>query len=133
MSAFKDIYDMAKDLNKLATKLKNQEMISLSLDIQANIFDLKEEMENIKDENKKLKEEIKAYKNPAIDESNIVYDKNGFLTLKSEGNHIPYCSACWRINRVLVPLAKYANWWQFKCSKCQSQIVVTDPSGGEFK
>ena len=129
MGTFKDLYDILKDLIKEAKALKSQEMISLSMDVQEKLFEFKEEAENLKDENKRLKKEIKNLKQSTIDENDIVYSPYGFFTLKSEKGRLPYCSACWKTQHKLVPLSRHAQWWNYKCSNCQSQVVVEDKNG----
>ncbi len=129
MGTFKDLYDILKDLIQEAKKLKNQEIVLLSTEVQAKLFDFKEEIEDLKDENKKLKEEIKSLKKPIIDESNIVYSPNGFFTLKSEGESLPYCSACWKLEHKLVPLSRQAAWYNYKCSNCKSTVIVMTKDG----
>ena len=124
MSAFKDVYDVLKDLKQVAEKLKYSEMISLATDVQAKLFELKEELESVKDENRQLKDEIMIFKNSSINEKDIVYCPHGYFTLNNEHNELPYCSACWRENKKVVPLARQGAYWQYKCPKCQTQIYV---------
>ena len=38
MSSFKDFYDILKDLISLAKKAKNQEVVSMALDLQEKFF-----------------------------------------------------------------------------------------------
>lgn len=133
MSAFKDIYDIAKDLKAEAKRLKSQEMLSLAMDVQEKLFELKEEIESVKDENKSLKEEIEKLKNPEIKEEDINYTQNGFFTLNSENNKIPYCSACWKLNKKIVPLAKGVKaWWHYTCPLCKTEISIMNHRGNSL-
>lgn len=124
MSTFKEIYDILKDLKNEAKRLKSQEMISLAMDVQEKLFELKDEIENVKEENKELKSRIDELNNPVIKEDDICYSPDGYFTLKSEDNLLPYCSACWKTERIQVPLSRQYHDWDYKCSKCQSKIVV---------
>lgn len=132
MGTFKDIYDILKDLMTEAKRLKNQEMITLSMDLQSMFFDFKEEIEKIKDENKVLKEEIECLKMPSINEDSIEYTQNGFFKLKNENKKIPYCSACWKIDRKLVPLAKSGTWWKYSCPHCKTEFAIVDSHGNDL-
>ena len=124
MGTLKDAYDILKDLLNEAKKLQNEEMISLSIEIQEKLFEFKEEFEQIKDENKELKEQLESYKKPSIKEEDIEYSKNGFFTLKTDNRRIPYCSACWKTEKRLVPLSRYSRPWDYRCSRCQAKIIV---------
>ena len=126
MGTIKDVYDLLKDLMQEAKKLKNQEMISLAMGLQSMFFEFKEENEKLKDENKGLKEEISKLKEPSIKEEDIKYYSAGFFTLKSEDNKLPYCSACWKTEKKVVPLSRQYRSWDCKCSRCQSKIIVLD-------
>ena len=133
MSAFKEIYDILKDLKNEAKRLQSQEMISLSMDVQEKLFDLRDEMEGVKAENKLLKEEIEKMKKPIISEDDIKYTKNGFFTLKSENNEIPYCSACWKTSKKIVPLSKGTKaWYHYSCSNCKVDISIMDSYGNDL-
>ena len=129
MSAFKEIYDILKDLKDEAKRLKNQEMFSLAIDVQEKVFELKEEIEAIKAENKALTKEIEFLKNPTIKEEDIKYSPNGHFTLNSEKNRLPYCSACWKMYRKLVPLTKSGTGYKYNCPNCKSEISMLDRFG----
>ena len=125
MGTFKDAYDILKDLMALAKKLKNQEMVSLAMDVQEKMFDLKEEIEALKDENKGLKEEVETIKKPAISDGDIKYTREGYFTLNSEKNEYPYCSACWKVNNKVVPLAKGTKaYWHYVCPNCKTDFAI---------
>lgn len=133
MGTIKDVYEVLKDLMQVAKEFKNQEMISLAMDLQSMFFEFKEEIENIKDENKTLKEEIEFLKLPIINKDDIVYTQNGFFTLKSEKNKIPYCSACWKLNKKIVPLAKGTKaWYHYSCPCCKVDVSIMDACGNDI-
>lgn len=130
MGVIKDAYDLLKDLMQEAKRIKNQEMVNMAMDLQSMFFDIKEEIENVKDENKELKEEIKMLKVPSVNEDNINYTKNGFFTLKTESVKMPYCSACWKLEKKLVPLAKGVKaWWHYSCPNCKTDFSIMDSNG----
>ncbi len=127
-----DAYEILKDLIKEAKRLKNLEMISLSMDVQEKIFEFKEELESVKDENRELKKQLELIKNPSISEDDIKYYPAGFFTLNSKGNKLPYCSACWKAKRIQIPLSRQFKSWDYKCSSCQSKIIVLDEKDREI-
>lgn len=133
MGTFKDAYDIVCDLIKLAKEKGNEQLVSSLIDVQVKLFELKDEIEKVKDQNKALQQELENYKTPVINEECVQYHANGFFTLKNENNKYPYCSACWRLNKRIVPLAKQGDWWKFKCPSCQTQIMVVNEAGGIFK
>jgi len=59
MSAFKDFYDVLKDLIGLAKKGKNQEVVSMALDLQEKFFELREENDELNSKIKELTEKTK--------------------------------------------------------------------------
>jgi hypothetical protein len=132
MSVFKELYDGLKDLVQLAQKLKNQDIMNLANDIQAKLFEFKDENETLRDENRELLEQLKRYTHPLVEESNIKYSPRGFFTINNELPKIPYCSACWRREKMLIPLAQVGTWWQYKCSSCKTDIVVLDENGKDI-
>ena len=132
MSAFKEIYDVLKDLLSLAKKAKNQEMVKLATDIQAGLFDLKEEIENVKDENKELKEKLNLLEQSNIEEKDLIFSTRGFILKKNENPPIPYCSYCWKTEHKLLPLHQRKNWYNFECSNCRAEIVVMTNDGQQL-
>lgn len=44
MGTIKDVYDILKDLRSLAKEANNQPMIELAVEIQDNLFGIKDEM-----------------------------------------------------------------------------------------
>ena len=133
MSTFKEIYDILKALKEVAKRLRSQEMISLSLDVQEKLFELKEEIENVKEENDSLKKKLEAIEHPEIDKDDINFTQNGFLTLDSERNKLPYCSACWKLEQKLVPLAKGTKaWYHYTCPHCKAEFSIMDACGNDL-
>jgi len=124
MGTIKDFYDILKDLAGLAKDLKNQQVLELAMDLQAKYFEFKEENENLKDENKALKTEIDRLKQAQIIEADIVFSTAGFFTIKNENPTIPYCSACWKKDRLPIPLSRYGTIREYACSNCKSKIIV---------
>ena len=132
MGTFNDAYDITKDLLGQAKKSQNQPMIELAMDVQAKLFKMKEEFEATKEENKALKTEIERIKQITVNEERIKFFTRGFFVLKDETPVIPYCSACWKIDRWLIPLHQSGGWMDFDCPKCKSHIRVLDENGGQL-
>lgn len=132
MSTFSEIYNVLKDLLSLAKKAKNQEMINLATQIQAALFDLKEENEKIKDENKDLKQKINVLESSQEIEDNLIYSTRGFILKKNENPPIPYCSYCWKKEHKLLPLSQYKGWLDFQCANCNSKIIVMTDDGQQL-
>jgi len=125
MGNIKDIYDILKDLVSQARKIKNQEVLDLAMDLQERYFDFREENENLKDEVKALRAEVARLMQADLDESSIEYTHHGFYTIKGEKPQIPYCSACWKLHKLQVPLSQQQQW-RYNCSNCKIQVAVVD-------
>ena len=132
MSTFKDVYEVLKDLITLAKKTKNQEVVSLALDLQEKFFELREENENLNEKIKKLNESIEALEKASILEKDIEYSPKGFFTLKNENPKIPYCSLCWKRDHKLVPLSQQSSWFKYRCGNCKTDVVVIDSDGKDL-
>ena len=132
MGAFKDTYDIIKDLLHAAKSVQNKEVVQLAMDLQEKFFELREENQELSDRVKMLSETIDQLKHPDIDESDIEYSPKGFFTLKNDSPKVPYCSFCWKTKRVLAPLAQYFNWGQYKCGGCHSEVTVMTTEGKDI-
>ncbi|MDE7079207.1 MAG: hypothetical protein K2O95_03725 [Clostridia bacterium] len=132
MLTFGETYGVLKDLLALAKKAKNQEMINLATQIQADLFNLKDEYEILKDELKVLKEKLELSDNAKILEEDLIYSTRGFILKKDEKPPIPYCSFCWRKEHKLLPLSQYNGWHDYKCANCKSEIVVMTFDGRQL-
>lgn len=98
MGVTKDVYEILKDITKLAREAGNQQMIELSIDVQMRLFELREENQKLKQENEQLKG-TKAL------EEDIIRHENGYITRKSEeGQNLKYCGTCWANGKKLVGL-----------------------------
>ena len=129
MGAFKDTYDIIKDLLKAAKNVQNQEVVQLAMDLQEKFFELREDNDKLLNEIKELKEKIEVLEQAQIKEEEIEYYDTGFVTLKTESYKIPYCSFCWKKEHKLLPLAQYGSWFQYQCSNCGAKINVEDKKG----
>lgn len=127
--SFSDVYNGLKDLISLAKKIKNQEIVELSLQLQEQFFELREDNENLNNKIKDLSEEIKNLKKAKVKEKDLEYNPRGFFTIKGEQPKIPYCSCCWKKDSKLIPLSQYGNWWNYKCGNCNSEVSVMDDKG----
>lgn len=73
MSAIKEVYDLVKELMAIASKAKNQEVVNLAMNLQAAIFDLREQQENDKQEIKALQERIDSLLQANVLEEKVEY------------------------------------------------------------
>jgi len=62
-------------------------------------------------------------------EEKIEYNTRGYFIIKGENPRIPYCSACWKLEKKTVPLAQQDTVWKYKCSNCKTNIVALDDDG----
>lgn len=129
MSAFKDFYDILKDLVQLAKVAKNQEVLTASMNLQAKFFELREENENLNQELKQLKEKIDQLEKSTLLEDQIEYSTRGFFVIKSEEPKIPYCSMCWKRDHKQIPLSQRNGWFEYTCGNCKTNVVVMDEKG----
>ena len=129
MGAFKDTYDIIKDLLKAAKNVQNQEVVQLAMDLQEKFFELREDNDKLLDEIKDLKEKIKILEQAEINETEIEYYDKGFITLKKDSYKIPYCSFCWKKEHKLFPIAQRGTWCQYHCSNCSADIIVMSKKG----
>ena len=72
--SFSDVYNGLKDLISLAKKIKNQEIVELSLQLQEQFFELREDNENLNNKIKDLSEEIKNLKKAKVKEKDLEYN-----------------------------------------------------------
>lgn len=92
MGAFKDTYDIARDILAVAKKKGYQDIVSQIMEIQAKLFEFKEENETLKDNNKILERtnnkqlaEIKSLQNITVENSKL---RNEITTLQQELKNI---------------------------------------------
>ena len=129
MGAFKDTYDIIKDLLKAAKTVQNQEVVQLAMDLQEKFFELREDNEKLLNEIKELTNKLTVLEEAKVLEADIEYYDKGFLTLRTEEYKIPYCSYCWKKEHKLFPLAQKSGWYQYHCSSCNADIVVMLKNG----
>lgn len=129
MSAFKDFYDVLKDLIGLAKKVQNQEVVSLALDLQEKFFELREENDGLNSKIKELTEKLNDLEKANVLENDVKYYEKGFLTLNSDKTKIPYYSLCWKKEHKLMPLSQRGSWFQYQCGNCHSNVVVMSETG----
>lgn len=132
MGAFKDTYDIIKDLLKAAKAVQNQEVVQLAMDLQEKFFELREDNEKLLDEIKDLKTKLSDMEKADLLEENIEYSHRGFFTLKTEKHKIPYCSFCWKKEHKVLPLAQNGGWYSFECAECKNKIIVMTDNGKQL-
>ena len=129
MGTFKDAYDIIKDLLQAAKHVQNQEVVQLALNLQEKFFELREDNDNLLMQIAELKKRIDSLEEAKVKETDIKYYCNGFLTLNTETNKLPYCSYCWKKEHRLYPLAQYGSWFKYRCSSCKAEIIVMSADG----
>ena len=129
MSAFKDFYDVLKDLIGLAKKAQNQEVVSMALDLQEKFFELREENDELNSKIKELTEKLNDLEKANVLENDVKYYEKGFLTLNSDKTKIPYCSLCWKKEHKLMPLSQRGVWFQYRCGNCHTDVAVMSETG----
>jgi hypothetical protein len=131
MSAFKDIYDILKDLLKVAKDAGNQILVDKAMEIQAKLFEFKEENETLKDEIKRLQEQIKGYDQTAEVEATLITHSGGYYTVKDDTVCRFFCNACWQSGKNLFQLnaeprlpGMIVKQTKYKCPHCKTLIVI---------
>ena len=132
MGAFKDFYDILKDLMTLAKEANNLEVTSMALDLQEKFFELREENDELKSKVKELTEKLNDSEKANVLENDVKYYAKGFLTLNQDKVKIPYCSLCWKKEHRLMPLSQSGAWFEYQCGNCHSKVVVTSEEGKEL-
>lgn len=130
MSAVKEIYELIKQLFSLAEKFHDAEMQERLLQIQAGLFDLRDEIENLKEQNRDLSSQIEELEKSKNLEDDLEMTKAGQLIRKSEsGRGICYCPACWENFRKLFPLVQTQ---KSPSQCCNCGIVIKNGYVSEF-
>lgn len=124
MGAFKDTYEIIKDLLKAAKTVQNQEVVQLAMDLQEKFFELREDNEKLLGEIKELKTKLSDLEKADLQEDQIEYSAKGFFVLKGDHKKLPYCSFCWKKEHKVYPLARYGAVYQYQCANCKSKVTV---------
>jgi len=91
------VYDIIKDIAKVAKNAGNIEIFNSLLDVQQQALDLQQE-------NVKLKQQLEELQNIKELENRVVRHEYTIITLKDDGSDIRYCSSCWDKDRKLVQI-----------------------------
>ena len=126
MGAFKDTYDIIKDLLKAAKNVQNQEVVQLAMDLQEKFFELREENDELLQKTKNLEARIESMEKLKITEADIELSTGGYFTLKSDSKKIPYCGCCWGQDHKLIPLARYNHFGGYQCGHCKTSYGVSN-------
>lgn len=133
MGAFKDTYDIIKDLLKAAKTVQNQEVVQLAMDLQEKFFELREDNDDLEQKIKKLEARISELEQIKVTEDDIKFSQEGYCTLKSDTNKVFYCGCCWRHESKLLPLAHVSagrNYYQ--CGNCKTTYFINALKNGLF-
>ena len=112
-------YDGIKDAIKVAQKTDNIELYQKLLDIGAQALDMQDELFHLKEENAKLKK--KNDLRPLIERHN-----ESFITLKNDDKKLCYCSHCWDVEEKMVQLHCEDNQGSFFCPHCKVEGVYDE-------
>ena len=126
MSAIKDVYDIIKEVKRLADEYQNQEMIEKVLEIQNSYFEFREELQNLKDENGNLQDTIKRMHDDEELEKDLELTSGGYYIRKTEreqGKNIKYCAACWQNYKKLMPLCSVPPR-RWNCCNCHYELLA---------
>lgn len=122
MGAFKDTYDIIKDLMKAARAVQNQEVVQLAMDLQEKFFELREDNDNLLKKIKELELKITSLEQIETTENDLEYDVDGTITIKGDSKKILYCGCCWKQEHKLIPLSHLGNGRIYQCGVCKSRI-----------
>ncbi len=129
MGAFKDVYDIIKDLLKLAKECGNQQMTELAIDLQGRFFQLKEENEKFREENKNLQNKVKEDFEEKKIKKSLIPQTSAFYIRKNDKVERYYCGRCWDKDKKLIQLMTYPNWTENKfkelnCPECKMRLFA---------
>ena len=124
MSALKDLYEIIKELLKAAKAVQNQEVVQFAMELQEKFFELREDNEKLTDEIKELKAKLEALEKADLQEEDIEYHQQGYLTIKNEKIKLYYCNFCWKKERKLYPLSQASTRYDYQCANCKSIIDI---------
>jgi hypothetical protein len=114
MVSITDIIESGKLITAWAKKLKNQEIVNLSLEMQTKVYELK-------DENESLKERIKELEKNKVNDEEIIFHETGAVylkdKLKDDGTKVFYCGTCYGKSKLLIPLMEEK--WYRNCGNCK--------------
>ena len=126
MGAFKDTYDIIKDLLKAAKAVQNQEVVQLAMDLQEKFFELREDNEELIQKIKSLEAQISDLKQVKVTEDDMEFSSGGYFTLKSDTNKILYCGCCWGQDHRLIPLLLTGGTRTYQCGRCKTYCMPND-------
>lgn len=109
-------YDGIKDVATVLKTAGNIELYQKLLDIGAQALDMQDELFHLKEENANLKK--KNDLRPLIERHN-----ESFITLKNDNQRLRYCSHCWDVEEKLVQLHCSEEHGSFFCPHCKVEGV----------
>ena len=138
MGTFKDVYDILKDLLNWAKESGKQELVDLANEIQADLFNMREENQNLKEENRKLQTRLLDDKKLKSIEKDLIPHIQAFYTRKSDKIERLYCARCWDKEKNLIQLQGYPDWDQYGCKdvycpECKNRLRIYKKFNDEDK
>lgn len=112
------LYDAFKDVISIAQKAGN-------LDIYRQLLDLSAQALELQAENAKLKEENTELRKAKDLDQDIIRHKHPFITLKNDGQSIPYCAICWAKENKLYQMSMYDDYGgtYVRCINCENRCL----------
>lgn len=120
MGTIKDVYDVIKDLRNFAEVQSNTPFYDKVIVIQSAFFDMREEINRLLEERNKLTNEIEEIKKKTELKDDIIFNDKGYFTKKSDKVNLLYCTKCFAVDEITIPLLKIDNGYY--CSKCGEWI-----------
>ena len=113
-----------KDAATFFTNTGNAEMQQKMIDVQAQILEMQQQMFELRQKAESLENENKRLVDVADINEKVERHNTTFITLSDDNAKIPYCSACWDKDRILVQLP-YRLGFTSKCSNsnCNNDFV----------
>ena len=108
-------YDALKDVIGIAQKSDNIELYRQLLDLGNQAIEMQAEIAALREENAELKR-------VRVQEEDIVYHLDAYVTKRTDNIPIKYCAACWVDKQKLVPMQD-VGMANYKCPLCHSHIV----------
>lgn len=107
-----NFYDGIKDVATVLKTAGNIELYQKLLDIGAQALDMQDELFHLREENANLKKKNDLH--PLIERHN-----ESFITLKNDAPKLRYCSHCWDAEEKLIQLHCNEKAGRFECPHCK--------------
>ena len=109
------VFEIIKEVVKLAQKIDN-------VDLSRQILSLQTEIMGLLEENRILKEEIRSLREKSAIQGDLEFDGSNYYHYDPHGNtNGPYCQVCWDVDKRLVREIKGATPGTHFCVYCSSR------------